>query len=214
MFYENTSRPVCINHITLVSVMTDAKVPISTATDAGSIQVSFCRAITNTFSAGGSDAISIAVAAHGCGNGPSSSSNPKTTSGWTRSLTAMTAGTSQGTRPNGRSATVTPSTNSAIGAAAFCRNNSVLSIATGGWTWSAAANAPAQADIISGFKTICRTTRPSVCNQWRGSRSDNAINSGTIENRKMLSQQKINAVGAAGLWPGTAHAQPGTTKPD
>ena len=43
----------------------------------------------------------------------------------------MTPGTSQGTRPNGRSATVTPSTNSAVGAAAFCRNNTVLSIATG-----------------------------------------------------------------------------------
>src|SRR5258705_9692609 len=122
-FYGNISRPVCIDHITLVRVITDAKVPISTATDAGSIQVSFCRAITNTFSAGGSDAISTAVAAHGCGNGPSSSINPNTTSGWIRSLTAMTAGTSQGTRPNGRSATVTPSTNRAVGAAAFCRNN-------------------------------------------------------------------------------------------
>src|SRR3981189_3330132 len=164
-----------MNHITLVSVTTEAKVPISTATDAGSIQVSFCRAITNTFSAGGSDAISTAVAAHGCGNGPSSSINPNTTSGWIRSLTAMTAGTSQGTRPNGRSATVTPSTNRAVGAAAFCRNSSVLSIATGGWMCSAAASAPAQADMISGFKTICRTTRPSVCNQWRGAASDNAI---------------------------------------
>src|SRR5882672_4831886 len=71
-----------MNHITLVSVMTDANVPISTATDAGSIQLSFCRAITNTLSAGGSDAISTAVAAHGCANGPSSNINPKTTSGW------------------------------------------------------------------------------------------------------------------------------------
>src|SRR3984893_7132311 len=198
-----------MNHITLVSVTTDAKVPISTATDAGSIHVSFWRAITNTFSAGGSDAISIAVAAQGCANGPNSNINPKTASGWIRSFTAMTPGTSHGTRANGRSATVTPSTNSAVGAAAFWRNNSVLSIATGGWMWIAAANAPAQADIISGFKTICRTTRPSVCNQWRGSRSDNAINSGTIENRKMLSQQKINAVGAAAFEPSTASARPG-----
>jgi hypothetical protein len=61
-----------MNHITLVSVMTDANVPISTATDAGSIQLSFCRAITNTLSAGGSDAISTAVATYGCANGPSS----------------------------------------------------------------------------------------------------------------------------------------------
>jgi hypothetical protein len=48
--------------MTLVSVMTDANVPISTATEAGSIQVSFCRAITKTFNAGGSDAINTAVA--------------------------------------------------------------------------------------------------------------------------------------------------------
>src|SRR6266436_8163068 len=154
-----------ISHITLVSVTTDAKVPINTATEAGSIKVSFCRAITNTFKAGGSDAMSTAVAAQGCAYGPNSSINPIAASGWMMSLIAMTPGTSQGTRPNGRSATVTPRTNSAVGAAAFCRNNSVLSIATGGWMWSAAANAPAQADIISGFKTICRTTRPSACNQ-------------------------------------------------
>ena len=50
--------------------MTEAKVPISTATEAGSIQLSFCRAITNTFSAGGNDAINTAVAAQGCANGP------------------------------------------------------------------------------------------------------------------------------------------------
>src|SRR5580704_7456678 len=143
-----------MNHITPVSVTTDAKVPIITATDAGSIQLSFCRAITNTFSAGGSDAIRTAVAAHCWGKGPNSNISPKATSGWIRSLTAIIAGTSQGTRPNGRRATVTPSTKSAVGAAAFCRNTSVLSIATGGWICNAAANAPAQADMISGFKTI------------------------------------------------------------
>src|SRR6202051_1894251 len=177
--------------------MTEANVPISTATYAGSIQASFCRAITNTLSAVGNEAISTAVAAQGCANGPSSSISPNTTSGWIRSFTAIMVGTSQGTRPNGRSATVTPSTNSAVGAAAFCRNNSVLSIATGGWMCSAAASAPAQADIISGFKTICRTTTPIVCNQCRPLPSVSAINSGTIENRKTLSQQKISAVGAA-----------------
>src|ERR1700739_5071820 len=135
-----------MNHITLVSVTTDANVPIITATDAGSIQLSFCRAITKTFSAGGSDAIRTAVAAHGWGKGPNSSISPKATSGWIRSFTAIIAGTSHGTRPSGRSATVTPSTKSAVGAAAFCRNTSALSIATGGWICSAAANAPAQAD--------------------------------------------------------------------
>src|SRR6188768_833858 len=154
-----------MNHITLVSVTTEANVPINTATDAGSTQLSCCRAITNTLSAGGSAAISTAVAAQGCANGPNSSINPNTRSGWISSLTAITPGTSQGTRPNGRSATVTPSTNSATGAAAFCRNNSVLSIATGGWMWSQAAKAPAVADMISGLRTICRTTRPSVCSR-------------------------------------------------
>src|SRR5436305_15240398 len=111
-----------MNHITLVSVTTDANVPIRTATDAGSIQVLFCRAITNTFNAGGNDAISTAVAAQGCANGPNSSINPKAASGWIRSFTAITPGTSHGTRSNERKATVTPSTNSAVGAAAFCRN--------------------------------------------------------------------------------------------
>src|SRR5579872_1034689 len=121
-----------MSHIAVVSVTTEANVPTMTATEAGSIQASFCRAITKTFSAGGNDAIRTAVAAHEAGNGPNNSINAKTISGWTRSFTAMTAGTSQGTRPNGRSATVTPSTNSAVGAAAFCRKESVLSIATGG----------------------------------------------------------------------------------
>ena len=79
--YGNTSRPVWMNHITLVSVTTEAKVPISTATDAGSTQVSFCFAITNTFKAGGSEAIKTAVAAQGCANGPNSSINPNAISG-------------------------------------------------------------------------------------------------------------------------------------
>src|SRR3569623_1793928 len=116
-----------------MSVTTDAKVPIRTATDAGSIHVSFCRAITNTFNAGGSEAIKTAVAAQGCANGPNSNIRPSAASGWTSNFTAITPGTSQGTRSNGRSATVTPSTNSAVGAAAICRNKSVLSIATGRW---------------------------------------------------------------------------------
>jgi hypothetical protein len=46
-----------MNRITLASVLTDAKVPINTATDACSTQASFCRAITNTFSDRGSEAI-------------------------------------------------------------------------------------------------------------------------------------------------------------
>src|SRR5215470_5963819 len=116
-----------MNHMTPVSVTTEANVPSNTATEAGLIQVSFCRAITNTLSAGGSDAISTAVAAQGCAKGPNSSINPNAASGWINSLTVMTPGTSQGTRSNGRKATVTPSTNSAVGAAAFCKNRIMLS---------------------------------------------------------------------------------------
>src|ERR1700712_3878662 len=197
-----------MNHITLVSVTTDANVPISTATDAGSIQVLLWRAITNTFNAGGNEAISTAVAAHGCANGPNNSINPNTRSGWINSLFAITPGTSQGTRSNGRSATVTPSTNNAVGAAAFCKNCSVLSIATGNSRCSAAASAPAAADMINGLSTICRAATPIACHGDGCSRSVSAISSGTIENRKMLSQQKINAVGAAALAPSTASARP------
>ena len=93
-------------HITLVSVTTEANVPISTATEAGSIQVSFWRAITKTLSAGGSAAISSAVAAQGCANGPKASINANTSSGCISSFTAITPGTSHGTRSNERNATI------------------------------------------------------------------------------------------------------------
>src|SRR6201999_1494509 len=73
-FYGNTSSPLWMNHITLVSVTTEAKVPISTATDAGSIQVLFCRAITNTFSAGDRRP-------DGGANGPKNSIRPNTIKG-------------------------------------------------------------------------------------------------------------------------------------
>lgn len=75
-----------MDHITVVSMTTETKVPISTTTDAGSIQVSFCRAMTNTLSAGGSAAISSAVAAQGCANEPNASIGAKTSSGWIRSF--------------------------------------------------------------------------------------------------------------------------------
>ena len=64
--------------------------------------------------------------------------------------------------------------------------------------------------MISGLSTICshddadRVQAASGC-----SRSVSAISSGTIENRKMLSKQKISAVGAAALAPSTASASPG-----
>src|SRR5437868_11851919 len=134
--------------------MTDAKVPISTATEAGSIQLSNWRAITNTFSAGGNDAISTAVIAHSGAKGPNKLISAMAISGCSNSFMAITPGTSQGMRLNGRNATVTPSANSATGAAAFCRNASVFMIATGNSRCNAAASAPAQADMISGLSTI------------------------------------------------------------
>src|SRR5690349_10036716 len=69
--YGNAIWPVFRKYITEVSVSTDTKVPSRTATEAGSTQLSYCRAITNTFSAGGNDASSTAVAAQSGGNGPS-----------------------------------------------------------------------------------------------------------------------------------------------
>ncbi len=63
--------------------------------------------------------------------------------------------------------------------------------------------------MISGLSTICRAATPIACRNDGCSRSVSAISSGTIENRKMLSQQKISAVGAAALAPSTASASPG-----
>src|SRR5262245_58008695 len=90
-------------------------------------QASFCRQITNTFNAGGSEAISMATAAQGRANGPNNNIRAKAVRGWIRSLMEMTRGTSQGIRLNERSATVTPSTNRALapprfaGPEAYCR---------------------------------------------------------------------------------------------
>src|SRR3569832_673298 len=116
-----------MTHIAVVSVSSVVFVSIITATDAGSIQASFWRAITNTLSAGGNEAINTAVRAHDAGNGPSSNINANTISGWIRSFTATTAGTSQGTRPSGRSATVTPSTNNTNKTTTKNKKDNVLS---------------------------------------------------------------------------------------
>ncbi len=74
---------------------------------------------------------------------------------------------------------------------------------------NAATSAPNTADMISGFCTICREHHAERVQQRGWSRSLSSISSGTIENRKMLSQQKISAVGAAALVPSTASASPG-----
>src|SRR6202035_3526009 len=100
---QNAICPVLSRYITLVRVTTDTKVPTSTATEAGSTQVSYCLAMTKTFSAGGNEAISTAVAAHSGVNGPNEIISAKAISGWMISFTAITPGTSQGIRANGRS---------------------------------------------------------------------------------------------------------------
>ena len=53
--------PVFTSHIVVVSVTTDTKVPNSTEPEACATQVSYCRAMMKTFSAGGNAAISTAV---------------------------------------------------------------------------------------------------------------------------------------------------------
>src|SRR5258708_4605101 len=98
---QNAICPALSTYITLVSVTTDTKVPTSTATEAGSTQVSYCLAMTKTFSAGGNEAISTAVAAHSGVNGPNSIISAKAIRGCTISLMAIRPGISQGTRPNG-----------------------------------------------------------------------------------------------------------------
>src|ERR1700750_3212975 len=108
--------------MTAVSVKTEIKVPSSTAPEACSTHVSYCCAKTNTLRAGGSAAINIAVLIQLCSNGPNKESNKNTKMGCRTSLTATMGGTSHGIFFVGRSATVTPSVNSAQGAAAFCRN--------------------------------------------------------------------------------------------
>src|SRR5690349_21239965 len=118
--------------MTAVSVKTETSVPTSTAPEACSTHVSYCCANTNTLRAGGSAAINIAVLIQLCSNGPNKESNKKTKTGCKRSLTATRGGTSHGIFFIGRSATVTPSVNSAQGAAAFCKNCSNRSTASGG----------------------------------------------------------------------------------
>ena len=69
------SAPCCTSHITVVSVATETSVPSSTEPDAGSTQASYCRASTNTLSAGGSAAISTAVLTQSGSNGPNAVSS-------------------------------------------------------------------------------------------------------------------------------------------
>ena len=66
----------------------------------------------------------------------------------------MLNGTSHGIFCIGRSATVTPSTNSAQGAAAFCRNCISRSSATGGSKWIAADATPSTVAMSSGCSTM------------------------------------------------------------
>ena len=90
--------------------------------DACSTHASYWRAITYTFNAGGSAAINTAALIQRLPRLPPSlpisDSTNSTTAGWRISFTAMTGGTSHGIFSTGRSATVTPSVNSAHGAAA------------------------------------------------------------------------------------------------
>jgi hypothetical protein len=71
------------------------------------------------------------------------------------------------------------------------------------------ATYPQYAATIRGWNTMALATMPMVGSSGRRSFPVSAIDNGRIENRKMLSKQKINAVGTAALAPRTASASPG-----
>lgn len=62
---------------------------------------------------------------------------------------------------------------------------------------------------INGCSAISLITNQTVGNSGRRVPSVNAIQSGITENRKILSKQKISAVGTADCMPNTASANPG-----
>ena len=122
---------------------------------------------------------------------------------------ATVNGTSQGMRSIGRSATVTPSANSAHGAAAFCRNCISRSSATGGWKCIAAEATPSTVAMMNGCstmrRTICTTAPPSVA--FPGAAT--VISKGTSTNSNSVSKQKISATGTFAAEPSVASARPG-----
>jgi len=142
-------------HITLVSVTTEAKVPISTPRTRARSRCRFAGR-SRTRSALAAMTPSAPRWPPRLRERPQQQHQPEHHQRMNQELDGDHARNLPGHRPNGRSATVTPSTNRAVGAAAFCRNDTVLSMATGRWRCSAAASAPAQADMISGLRTICR----------------------------------------------------------
>ena len=165
--YGNASLPLWINHITLVSVTTEANVPISTATDAGSIQVLFCRAMTNTLSAGGNDGHQHRGRRPGLCERPEQQHQAEHDQRMDQEFDRDHAGHLPGhaiERAQRDCDTQHEQRRRRRGVLQEC---SVLSIATGGRKCSAAASAPAPADMISGFSTICRTTMPNVCSSER-----------------------------------------------
>ena len=62
---------------------------------------------------------------------------------------------------------------------------------------------------MRGWNTIWRATSAIIGSSGRRFVSSSAITSGTTENRKTLSKQKIRATGAAAAGPNVASASPG-----
>src|SRR5688572_5917469 len=195
--------------MTVVRVATDSSVPTSTEADAGSSHELYCRASTNTLSAGGSAAISTAALTQFGSNGPNAVSSSSATSGCRTSLTSTSTGTSHGTPFNRRNATVTPRVNSAQGADALDRNCSKRSIDAGGSIRNAADSAPSALATISGCSAILRTTSSASAPAPLPCGRASAIRNGTIEKNSRVSKQKISATGAAACAPTVARASPG-----
>src|SRR5690349_21154236 len=83
----------------------------------------------------------------------------------------------------GRGATVTPSANSAQGAAAFGRNGKMRSSAIGGVKCTEAESTPNALATSSGWPTTRRKTSHAIAGTLIGFGRDTAIRNGTSVNR-------------------------------
>ena len=121
----------------------------------------------------------------------------------------MVNGTSHGIFWTGRSATVTPSVNSAQGAAAFCRNCISRSSATGGSKWIAADATPSAVAMMKGCSTMRLATSNAVAAMPSRRGPASVIRNGTSANSTSVSKQKISATGTFAAGPKVASASPG-----
>ena len=169
----------------------------------------YCVEITKMFKAGGSAAMITPVKIQMSGKLPIADSNTQTSSGCSTSLIATSTGTSTGNAFIGRSATVTPSRNSAQGAAAWASHSVILSSTEGSSKWVAAASTPSSVATLKGWVATCQITRRAVSSGLFFSTPASAIRKGMIENSKRLSKTKISTSGALAASPSAASSKGG-----